>query len=144
MSVGQRSAQLRTERNMSQSQLAAAMEVSRQAVSKWENGLSTPDATKMILLADVLDTDLEYLTTGRQVVPSRPPIVLTEVQTVEVEVERIVEKPVIQVVEKIVEKKVEIPVTRRIVKTRYLRNPVEYAIIGVLAFMIGLIIGLLL
>ena len=144
MSVGQRIAQLRTERNMSQSQLAAAMEVSRQAVSKWENGLSTPDATKMILLADVLDTDLEYLTTGRQVVPSRPPIVLTEVQTVEVEVERIVEKPVIQVVEKIVEKKVKIPVTRRIVKTRYLRNPVEYAIIGVLAFMIGLIIGLLL
>ena len=92
MSIGQRITQLRTERNMSQNQLAKAMEISRQAVSKWENGQSTPDATKMIKLAEVLDTDVEFLTTGRQVVPSRPPGVLTEVQTVEVE--KIVEKPV--------------------------------------------------
>ena len=85
MSIGQRIIQLRTERNMSQNQLTKAMEISRQAVSQWENGQSTPDATKMIKLAEVLDTDVEYLTTGRAVVPSRPPVVLTEVQTVEVE-----------------------------------------------------------
>ena len=144
MSVGERIAQLRTDRNMSQNQLAKAMDVSRQAVSKWENGLSTPDATKMILLADVLDTDLEFLTTGRQVVPSRPPVVLTEVQTVTVEVEKIVEKPVVQVVEKIVERKVEIPAVKRIVKTRYLRNPVEFALVGLAGLVLGIIIGLLL
>ena len=144
MSVGQRITQLRTERNMSQNQLAQTMGVSRQAVSKWENGLSTPDATKMILLADVLDTDLEFLTTGRQVVPSRPPVVLTEVQTVTVEVEKIVEKPVVQVIEKIVEQKVEVPVIRRVVKTRYLRNPLEYALAAVVGLILGLIIGILL
>ena len=143
MSVGQRITQLRTDRNMSQNQLAQAMGVSRQAVSKWENGLSTPDATKMILLADVLDTDLEFLTTGRQVVPSRPPVVLTEIQTVEVEVERVIEKPVVQVVEKIVERNVEIPVVKRVVKTRYLRNPLEFGLVAICAFVCGLLIGLL-
>ena len=143
MSVGQRITQLRTDRNMSQNQLAKAMGVSRQAVSKWENGLSTPDATKMILLADVLDTDLEFLTTGRQVVPSRPPVVLTEIQTVEVEVERVIEKPVVQVVEKIVERNVEIPVVKRVVKTRYLRNPLEFGLVAICAFVFGLLIGLL-
>lgn len=144
MSVGLRITQLRTDRNMSQNQLAQVMGVSRQAVSKWENGLSTPDATKMILLADVLDTDLEYLTTGRQVVPSRPPVVLTEVQTVTVEVEKIVEKPVVQVVEKIVERKVEVPVVKRIFKTRYLRNPMEYVLVASIGVVLGILIGLLL
>lgn len=134
---------MRSQRNMSQNQLAQAMGVSRQAVSKWENGLTTPDATKMILLADVLDTDLEYLTTGRQVVPSRPPVVLTEVQTVEVNVEKIVEKPVIHVVEKLVEQKVEIPVVKRVIRTRYLRNPVEFALVAIGAFALGIWIGLL-
>ena len=143
MSVGQRITQLRTDRNMSQNQLAQAMGVSRQAVSKWENGLSTPDATKMILLADVLDTDLEFLTTGRRVVPSRPPVVLTEIQTVEVEVERIIEKPVVQVVEKIVDRNFEIPVVKRVVKTRYLRNPLEFGLVAICAFVFGLLIGLL-
>ena len=158
MSIGQRIIQLRTERNMSQNQLAKAMEISRQAVSKWENGQSTPDATKMIKLAEVLDTDVEYLTTGRAVVPSRPPVVLTEVQTVEVE--RIVEKPVVQVVEKIVERKVEVPVEvpveipvlkfvekpviKRTVRTRYMRNPLEYILVGVGGFLIGLLIGFIL
>lgn len=154
MSIGQRVTQLRTERNMSQNQLAKALEVSRQAVSKWENDQSVPDASKMIRLADVLDTDLEYLSTGRVAVPSRPPVVLTQVQTVEVE--KIVEKPVIQVVEKIVERKVEVPVEipvveyverpviKRLVRTRYLRNPMEYFIVGIGCFLLGLLIGFIL
>ena len=157
MSIGQRITELRTQRNMSQNQLAKAMEISRQAVSKWENGQSTPDAAKMIKLADVLDTDVEYLTTGRAVGPSRPPVVLTEVQTVEVE--RVVEKPVVQVVEKIVEREVEVPVEvpvevrvveyvekpviKRTVRTRYMRNPLEYILVGVGGLLIGLLIGLL-
>jgi len=152
MSVGERITKLRTERNISQNQLAKAMEVSRQAVSKWENGQSTPDATKMIKLAELLDTDLEYLTTGRVVVPSRPPVVLETVKTVE----KVVEKPVVQVVEKIVERRVEVPVevpvveyvdrpvVKRIIRTRYLRNPLEYAAVGILGFALGILIGFLL
>lgn len=106
----------------------------------------------MIKLAEVLDTDVEYLTTGRQVVLSRPPVVLTTVETVEVK--KVVEKPVVQVVEKIVERKVEVPVEihvveyvekpviKRVVRTRYMRNPVEYALVGICAFVLGLLVGL--
>ena len=152
MSIGERIIELRTARNISQAQLAKAMEVSRQAVSKWENGQSTPDPTKMIKLAELLDTDLEYLTTGRVVVPTRPPVVLETVKTVE----KVVEKPVIQVVEKIVERKVEMPVEvpvveyvdrpviKRVIRTRYLRNPLEYVAVGIGCFILGLLLGYLL
>ncbi len=151
MSFGERLIQLRSDLGMSQNQLAKAMEISRQAVSKWETGYSVPDAAKMIRLADILNTDLEYLSTGRVVVPSRPPIVLETVKTVEVE--KIVEKPVIQVVEKLVERKVEVPVevpvvqyverpvVKKVVRTRYLRNPLEYAAVGLVCFLLGLLFG---
>lgn len=151
MSIGQRIIELRKEKNISQNQLASALSVSRQAVSKWENDQTAPDSMKMIRLAEFLDTDIEYLTTGRQVVPHRPPIVLTTVETVE----KVVEKPVIQVVEKIVEREIEVPVEipvveyvekpviKRMVRTRYLRNPIEYALIGAGGFILGLLIGFL-
>ncbi len=145
MSVGQRITELRTAKKISQYQLAKAMDVSRQAVSKWENGQSTPDATKMIKLAELLDTDLEYLTTGRVVVPTRPPVVLETVKTVE----KVVEKPVIQVVEKIVERKIEVPVVEyvdrpvvnKVFRTRYVRNPVEFAAFGGICLLLGILIG---
>lgn len=141
--------QLRTENNMSQYQLAKAMDVSRQAVSKWESGQTTPDASKLIHLSEVLNTDLEYLTTGRSVVPSRPPVVVEVVKTVE----KIVEKPVVQVVEKVVEKTVEVPVEvpvveyvekpviKHVLRNRYLRNPVEYALVGIGGIIIGVLLG---
>ena len=99
MSVGERITELRKLQNMSQGALAEAVGVSRQAVSKWENGTSLPDSLKMIRLAEVLDTDIEYLSTGRRNFARRPPIVLKTTETVE----KVVEKPVVQVVEKIVE-----------------------------------------
>ena len=148
MSVGQRISELRSSKNLSQNQLAQLMEVSRQAVSKWENGQSLPDSLNLIKLADILDTDIEYLTTGRQVVPSRPPVVIKSVETVEKIVE--VEKPVPQIVEKIVEKivetrvdvPVEIPVIKKVLRTKYIRNPLEYILIGLLSFIIGLLVGI--
>ena len=145
MTIGERIVKLRTAINLSQYQLAKAMEVSRQAVSKWENGQAIPDSAKMIRLSEVLNTDLEYLTTGRNVVPSRPPVVVESVKTVE----KIVEKPVVQVVEKIVERKVEVPVevpvieyvekpvVKIVYRNKYLRNPIEY----VLAATAGIILG---
>ena len=149
MSVGERIIRLRSEQNITQAQLASAMEVSRQAVSKWENGQSVPDASKMIKLAELLYTDIEYLSTGRSVVPTRPPIVLETVKTVE----KVVENPVIQVVEKIVERKVEVPVevpvveyvdrpvVKRVTRTRYIRNPLEFAAVGIAGFLLGIIVG---
>ena len=55
MSIGERIAELRKVQNISQGQLASALDISRQAVSKWENDQSVPDALNMIRLADVLD-----------------------------------------------------------------------------------------
>lgn len=155
MSIGQRITELRKQRNISQNQLAVALDVSRQAVSKWENDLSCPDALNLIKLSEILDTNIEFLTTGREVFPTRPPVVIKTVETVE----KIVEKPVVQVVEKIIERKVEVPVVtyvekpvveyvekpvvRKVIKYRYLRNPIEYAIVGIAAFILGIIVGFL-
>lgn len=143
MSIGERISDLRKELNMSQGQLASAMDVSRQAVSKWENDLSVPDALNLIRLADILDTDIEYLSTGRRTFARRPPVVINDVKVVE----KVIEKPVIQVksIEKIVEKPVieyvEKPVPKRVYRIKYRRNPVELTIFGFLTFLLGLIAG---
>ena len=154
MSVGERISELRKEQNLSQLQFAKILSVSRQAVSKWENGLSVPDSKKMIQIADVLDTDIEYLTTGRRNFGRRPPVVLTTVETVE----KVIEKPVIQVVEKIVEVEkpvikyvekpivqyIEKPVIKKVYRTRYVRNRMEYALLGIGCFLLGFIFGAIL
>lgn len=148
MSLGERISELRKQQNMSQGQLADALHVSRQAVSKWENGQSTPDSQNLIQLTEVLDTDIEYLTTGRRTYGRRPPVVIKTVETVE----KVVEKPVVQVVETVVEKivekptvqYVEKPVVKKVFRTKYLRNPAELAIVGFIGFAAGLILGLLL
>ena len=43
MTLGEQIVKLRTARGISQADLAEAMEVSRQSVSKWETGASVPD-----------------------------------------------------------------------------------------------------
>ncbi len=58
--------QRRKERGMTQEELADRLSVSRQTVSKWENGDCMPDADKFIRLADVLDISLDELA-GREV-----------------------------------------------------------------------------
>ena len=55
MSIGERISELRTQNNMSQYELAKAMDVSRQAVSKWENDQTCPDAMNLIRLSEILD-----------------------------------------------------------------------------------------
>ena len=146
MSIGERITELRKQQNLSQGQLASSLGISRQAVSKWENGIAVPDALNMIHLADILDTDIEYLSTGRRNFSRRPPVVVTEVKVVE----KVVEKPVIQekIVEKIVEtpvvQYVEKPVIKKVYRVKYRRNPSEFLIVSVLAFLLGLLIGALL
>ena len=148
MSLGERITELRSACGLSQNQLAKAMEVSRQAVSKWETGQSVPDPMKMIHLAEVLETDIEYLTTGRRYFGRRPPVVINTVETVE----KVVEKPVVQVVEKIVEKVVEKPVVeyvekpviKKIYRKQYVRNPVDFLVCGGICFLIGLLVGIFL
>ena len=67
MSIGERITQLRKERNLSQGDLAKAMDVSRQAVSKWENGTSDPSTSNLLSLAKLYGIDAADLL--RQVKP---------------------------------------------------------------------------
>ena len=115
MSLGERIMKLRKQAGVSQLDLAKMLDVSRQAVSKWENDLAFPDVSNLIKLADLLDTDIEYLATGRRSYGRRPPVVIKTTETVE----KIVEVPVIQTVESVVERVVEKPVVETIEKPVY-------------------------
>ena len=52
---------LRKSKGISQEELAIKLNVVRQTVSKWENGMSVPDASMLITLADELDTSVSVL-----------------------------------------------------------------------------------
>lgn len=52
---------LRKAKGLSQEELAIKLNVVRQTVSKWENGLSVPDSSMLIVLADELDTTVSEL-----------------------------------------------------------------------------------
>lgn len=145
MSIGERITSLRKAQNLSQGRLASILEVSRQAVSKWENDQTSPDTLKLIQLADVLKTDVEYLATGRTAEPEVQQVIVKVPEIQEKIVEKTVEKPVVRYIEKpvikTVEKLVEKPVIRKITRIRYLRNPFEFTVFGVLCFLLGLLIG---
>lgn len=49
---------LRQEKNMTQQELAAKLFVTRQAVSRWENGETTPSIDMAKLIANVLDVPI--------------------------------------------------------------------------------------
>ena len=52
---------IRKEKEFSQEQLAVKLNVVRQTVSKWEKGLSVPDADLLMKLAEVLDVTVDDL-----------------------------------------------------------------------------------
>ena len=56
--------QLRTARNMSQLELAEALDVSRQSISKWETGTAVPELDKLVRLSDVFGITLDELVRG--------------------------------------------------------------------------------
>ena len=61
MTLAEKILSLRTQRGMSQDDLAEKLEVSRQSVSKWETAQSTPDLDKIIKLADLFGVSVDQL-----------------------------------------------------------------------------------
>ena len=53
--------QIRKDRQLSQEDLAELLDVSRQAVSKWEQGVGYPEVEKLLLLSDKLHIALDTL-----------------------------------------------------------------------------------
>ncbi|MGN8912826.1 helix-turn-helix domain-containing protein [Anaerofustis butyriciformans] len=64
MNFGLNLQNLRKKHNLSQEQLAEKLEVSRQAVSKWENGSSYPEMDKLIMLSELFNIDIDMLIKG--------------------------------------------------------------------------------
>ncbi|MBR5266203.1 MAG: helix-turn-helix transcriptional regulator [Clostridia bacterium] len=56
--------QIRKEKRISQEELAEMLDVSRQAVSKWEQGQGYPEVEKLLLIANKLDISLDALMSG--------------------------------------------------------------------------------
>lgn len=125
MSIGERISTLRKERELSQGQLAELLGVSRQAVSKWESDKTSPDTINLIRIADVLDTEVEYLATGNKPVYQSPPVVVNVLEKVDRVVEKVVEKPVI----------------RKVVRYRYRQDPVLLIILSAVCLVIGFLLG---
>ena len=66
MTIGNRIAALRREKNLKQDDLAQMLEVSPQAVSKWENDQTCPDISLLPKLAKILGVSVDELLSGKQ------------------------------------------------------------------------------
>lgn len=61
MNLGERLYRERRKLGLSQENLANQIDVSRQAVSKWEQGASSPDLNNLVALSKALNVSIDYL-----------------------------------------------------------------------------------
>lgn len=67
MEIGKIIKKCRTEKELTQEDLATVLFVSRQLISKWENGKSYPDLNQLIQLSDYFDLSLDELMRGDKI-----------------------------------------------------------------------------
>ena len=72
MTIGTKIQNLRKQRGMSQEQLAEALGVSRQAVSKWEAEQSVPDIDKIISNCDYFGVTTDYILRNAELPQTEP------------------------------------------------------------------------
>ena len=65
--IGKFIADCRKKQNITQEQLAEKLFITDRAVSKWERGLSLPDADKMLDLCNILDINVNELLNGEKI-----------------------------------------------------------------------------
>lgn len=68
-SFAKRLKQLREQAGFTQEQLAESIGVTRQAVSRWEQGHTQPDMEMLVVLSEALQVDAEVLAFGRNAKP---------------------------------------------------------------------------
>ena len=73
MELNQRIYELRTQKGMSQGDLAEALDVSRQSISKWETGSSVPELDKLIKLSQLFGISLDELVLNKEPQEAPPP-----------------------------------------------------------------------
>lgn len=59
MDLGEKITLARKKKAMSQEDLANLLNVSRQAVQKWESGVSIPEVNKLVQISNMLDVSLD-------------------------------------------------------------------------------------
>lgn len=64
MTLGENIARLRTQKDWSQGDLADALGISRQSISKWETDTSIPELEKLIKLSELFGVTLDQLVRG--------------------------------------------------------------------------------
>lgn len=64
MTLGENIARLRTQKDWSQGDLADALGISRQSISKWETDTSIPELEKLIKLSELFGVTLDQLVHG--------------------------------------------------------------------------------
>lgn len=67
MNLGEKILKLRKKQNMSQEDLANILNVSRQTISKWETGESTPEIDKVVLICDYFKISTDDLLKERDI-----------------------------------------------------------------------------
>ena len=72
MTLGENIVRLRTEKNWSQGDLADALDISRQSVSKWETDASVPELEKLLKLSELFGVTLDELVRGEDAPQSEP------------------------------------------------------------------------
>ena len=65
--IGKCIADCRKKKNITQEQLAEKLYITDRAVSKWERGLSLPDADKMLELCSILEISVNELLVGEKI-----------------------------------------------------------------------------
>lgn len=61
MDLADKIQKLRKEKEMTQAELAEKLLVSRQAISKWENGIVMPDIENIIAISELFSVSVDYL-----------------------------------------------------------------------------------
>lgn len=71
MNFSEKLISLRRKAGLSQEQLAAQLDVTRQSVSKWESGSAVPELGKLIALSDLFGVTIDYLVKDTVTEPER-------------------------------------------------------------------------
>ncbi|MBR5471890.1 MAG: helix-turn-helix transcriptional regulator [Oscillibacter sp.] len=71
MNFSEKLIRLRRKAGLSQEQLAAQLDVTRQSVSKWESGSAVPELGKLIALSDLFGVTIDYLVKDTVTEPER-------------------------------------------------------------------------
>ena len=69
MTIGEKIRQLRKEKGLTQDAVASALEISRQAIAKWESDQSSPSTENLVKLANLFNVSLEELVDVKPLIP---------------------------------------------------------------------------